>query len=660
MSNEVTSLDNQANVIDWSQATVIVGAGPVGFRLAQLLRAKSPELPIILLGNEPYKPYDRVRLSTLLAGTASAESLLLPLDELEADPHFKYDIQNVTEIDRDKKVVLTASNTPYPYNKLVLATGSRAHLPPIPGIEMEGVLCFRNMRDAEQLKARTLKSHKLVVIGGGLLGLEAAKAMNTYGTKVTLLQAAPILMNQQLDETAASRLQAELEAEGVEVITSAGIKSIVGQGRVDAVEMRNGDRYHCDTVLVSAGIRPNVDLARKSWLTIGDGIQVNNHLQTTDPDVYAIGECAEHEGKTYGLVGPGFEQASIVADHLCQGSAEYLGSYSVARLKVVGLPVFSMGDVHDDQPNEPKDFVTFEDDNGYRKLVMLKGKVVGAIAIGEWAEIPRVQEMITFGRKLGFAQKRRFTKTGFVWSAAEAEDPKTWPEEAVICNCNRVSRGEISDAIAQGCCSIADIAEKTGASSTCGTCKPVVQLMLGSEAKAEPESDRNSLIFIMALALAALAALVGTPGLPVATSYLDPIKLDAIWNDGLFKQITGFTLLALTVIGLSMSLNKRTGMLGGSFKFWRILHSVLAVVCLLLLAVHTGFHTGSNLNQLLLIDFLLLALLGAVVSVAVAMQYRFSVKAGRLIRNIGFWGHLVLSWPLPALLSFHILSVYYF
>lgn len=640
---------------------IVVGAGPVGFRFIQELRKNKSQAPVILFGNEPYKPYDRVRLSSLLAGEFSSENLLLPLDELEQDPNFSYLFKDIVAIDPESKAVTDSEGNEYPYSKLILATGSRAHVPHVPGVDLEGVFTFRNMRDAEKLKARTTRCKDLVVVGGGLLGLEAARAMQGNMTNITLIQQAGRIMNQQLDDIAASRLQDNLEEMGIRIIVGEGVKGVVGEQRVEGVALRNGEIISCDTVLISAGIKPNIDLARKSWIKVGSGIRVNDQLQTSHPDIYAIGECAEHKEKVYGLVAPGFEQAAVAAEHISKGSSQYLGSYSVARLKVVGETVFSMGDVHDDQPHDPKTFLSYTcSDGGYRKLAFNRGQLVGAISIGDWDEIPRIQELLTHKRKLKPWQKLRFRTTGNLWSAA-SNSPENWPETAVICNCNNVSRGTLSAAIEQGCCSIERIAQATGATSTCGSCKPVVQQMLGNEVVQSAEPDRNGLLGTSLAVVAALLAFVFIPAFTVSESVQDSLRLDLIWNDGLYKQITGFTLLGLTVLGMLMSLKKRSKVLRfGSFQFWRVLHTALASVCLVVLLVHTGFNAGQSLNQWLLLNFLLLAVLGVAVSVAIGMQYKFSPSIGRQVRNIGFWGHLLLSWPLPALLSFHILSVYYF
>jgi len=658
----VATTPSESTSVCWDEAVIIVGAGPVGFRFIQELRKRKPDVPVVLFGNEPYQPYDRVRLSALLAGQDSSDNLLLPLDELDKDPAFQFICAEIASIDRELKCVIDTEGTTYSYSKLVLATGSRAHVPHMDGVELDNVFTFRNMRDAERLKARTTRSKDLVVVGGGLLGLEAARALQCNLINITLVQQAPRIMNQQLDDEAAVILQNRLETMGIRIVTGAGVKGVIGEGKTEGVALRNGEVIACDTVLLSAGIRPNIELARKAWLSVGRGIRVNDQLCTSDPNIYAIGECAEHNEKVYGLVAPGFEQAAIAADHISQGNSRYLGSHSIARLKVVGVPVFSMGDVHDDQPNDPKKSIVWQGEQGcYRKLIIKGRRLVGAIAVGEWSEIPRIQELITHQRVLMPWQTFSFRMRGFLWNPSTANNPLAWPESSIICNCKQVTCGQLSVAMEGGCCSVAALGEVTGAATTCGSCKPLVQLMVGSSEKAQPETDRNSLVATGLGVLATVLAFLLVPGLEVSQSVQQPLRLDLIWNDGLFKQVSGFTLLGLTVIGLLMSLKKRSSLLRfGSFKLWRSLHTVLALVCLLTLLVHTGFHAGQQLNQWLLFNFLALSLLGVVVSLIIGWQYKFSPGLGQKLRSFGFWGHLVLTWPLPVLLSFHILSVYYF
>ena len=660
-----TSVQIQEPTTSLSQAQpiVVVGAGPAGFRFCEEFFARETKVPVVLVGNEPYQPYDRVRLSVLLSGGASQSDLQFPLDRLMAQEMFTYREGNVTSINADDSSITFSDGSELSFQKLVIATGSRAHVPNIAGVDLDGVYTFRNMRDTERLKARGARSHRLVVVGGGLLGIEAAKAMSKGHTQVTLVQQAGRLMNRQLDEEAAKLLETHVSESGIDVILNSGVRVIEGQGgRVEAVKLRDGTEVACDTVLIAAGIRPNLELARSAWLKVGKGIRVDNQLTTSNQNIFAIGECAEHDGQVYGLVAPGLEQASIAASVISQQHGQYLGSMSVSRLKVMDQTVFSMGDLSLEEDNKhPQTRVyTWRNTSSgtYRKLIINRGQLIGAIAVGDWDEIPRIQELITHKRKLHLLQALRFSLSGKVWAGDTAQNPNSWPEDAIICNCNQVSRGQLSDYFAGVATpEVVQIAERAG--TTCGTCKPLLAQMSAKPLEKEPLSIPALLVSFFAVLLA-IFWWVSSP-MTVSDSVQTPGLLEPIWNDGFFKQVTGFSLLGLTAIGLLMSLRKRIKLFSwGGFAGWRLVHIALSVLSLVVLVAHTGLNMGENLNFWLLTNFLLLALLGGIVGAVIAQQHRLGLNAGAKVRQWSFWGHLLLSWPLPALLSFHVLSVYYF
>ncbi len=659
-----TALQQAANsfpALDWPAAVLVVGAGPTGFRFVEEFRRHDRDTPLVLFGNEPYLPYDRVKLSALLAGSESPESLTLPLEALQQQANVHYLCSEIQTLFPEQRLISDTQGQQYPYRTLVLATGSRPHVPDVEGVNLDGVYTFRNMRDSERLKARTARSQRLVVVGGGLLGIEAARALQQGNTRITLVQQAEHLMNQQLDSEAAGLLQQELERFGIEVITAQGVRKIEGQDRVEAVLLRDNRRLECDTVLLSAGIRPNMEIARRAWLKVGRGIRVDDRMCTSDPNIYAVGECAEHRGRVYGLVAPGLEQAAVAADSICGGDSRYLGSHSVAKLKVVNTPVFSMGTIAPPTGARQRSISYRGPDQAYRKLVFEQNRLVGALAIGEWNETPRLQELITHQRPLRFWQSLRFRYSGFLWNPADAENPHQWSEKAIVCNCNNVSRGTLSQAVAEGCCTLPQLSDRTQAGTTCGSCKPLLQLMLGDAQVAQPEPGAGGLIMAALITTLLASLLLLIPGLEIDDSVQPSFQLQQIWNDGLSKQITGFSLLTLTLVGLLMSMRKRVKRFQiGSFNSWRLAHVMLGCTALLLLLGHTGLHLGSNLNQWLLFDYLALAVLGALASVLIAFQNRLAPSVGRRQRNFWFWSHLLLAWPLPALLSFHVLSVYYF
>jgi nitrite reductase (NADH) large subunit len=641
---------------------VVIGAGPVGVRFAQELLKHQSTANIQILGNEPYKPYNRVQLSAFLAGDISRDELDLELPEENSD-RLTFLHARISKIDREQKCVIDDLGKPYPYQKLIIATGSRAHLPHIEGRDLSGVFCFRNVKDAIHLYARIHQARHVVIVGGGLLGCEAAKALGRYHTKVTLIQQAPRLMNKQLDDRAGQLLQQKLEQFGTTVIINDGVRKVHGDSRVTGVDTRTGQHIECDTVLFCAGVSPNIELARDAGLKVATGVVVNDQMLTNDPDVYAVGECCEHGGQTYGIVNPGFEQAAIAASQIAGESPVYKGSLSVSRLKVVGEQVCSMGEVADLTERMHQKEIRFDDKQGtYRKLVVLKGRLIGALAVGEWPEMNRVQEAFIAERKLKFWQIWLFRSTGRLWFTQEDADVTTWPEQTLVCQCNALSRGALSEAVAGGCHTLSSLQQKTKAGTVCGSCKPLLQqLCQGESAKPDKEIAWLPVMLFSLLAVIGAVIVAAIPGLSVADSVQTQSWFEKVWNDGFYKQVSGFTLLGLSVIGLLMSLRKRIkSEKWGKFAYWRLLHIVLGALCALVLIFHTGFHLGENLNQLLIMNFLAVLLLGATAGVVVSLSHQFSPAKALKIRKFWSWTHIVVTWPLPALLISHIVTVYYF
>lgn len=643
------------------QRVVVIGAGPAGIRFVEELNSVNPEIQIQIFSNEPYRPYNRVQLSAFLAGDIERDDLDIELPELS--DNISFNIAAIHEIDKEQRLITDVNGQTYSYDKLVIATGARARLPNVPGAEMTGVYSFRNLKDAEYLYARVLRARHIVIAGGGLLGCEAAKALRRYNTQVTLVQQDDRLMNLQLDDYAAVKLKQKLEDIGVKVVTNNGVRHVHGDTRVTGVDLRSGEHIDCDTVLFCAGILPNLELARNARLKVSKGILVSDSMQTSDPDIYAIGECCEHAGLTYGLVNPGYEQAAVAAHHIAGGAAEYKGSLVVSRLKVVGEQVYSIGDVANINERLHQRVLTYKDDQQgiYRKFVLYKGRFVGALAVGEWPEMNRVQEAFVSNRRIHVWQSLYFKFTGRIWLGKKASAVADWPEETVVCQCNHVTKGQLSDAMARGCETVACLQKQTKASTVCGSCKPLLEELCQSDTERQKEIAWLPIMFasVMALIVSMLVALL--PESQVSDSVQTKSWFEAIWNDKFYKQVTGFSLLGLSVVGLLMSLRKRLKFDWlGDFAYWRILHIVLGGLCAITLIFHTGFHMGENLNRILILDFLGIILLGSTAGLMISVSHRLKPSQAMSIRKFWSWVHIVFTWPLPALLGIHILTVYYF
>lgn len=642
---------------------IVIGSGPVGMRFVNKVLEKAPESHVQLFGNEPFQPYNRVQLSALLAGEVTREKVDIPLPSPAQHPNFVYQISAIRAIDTEAKTVTDSHNQVHSFDSLVIATGARAHVPDIPGIHQTGVYTFRNLKDAESLYARVARSRHIVVVGGGLLGLEAAKGLLRFNTRVTLLQQGPRLMNRQLDDQAASILEEEVESLGITLKTGTSIREVSGQERVTSVKTSQDEIIECDTVLLCAGIKPNIELARAARLKVSTGITVDNQLQTSHPDIFAIGECCEHKGLTYGLVQPGFEQASVAADVILHGQSQYLGTASISRLKVVGKNVCSMGEVVDLPIRPLQSELSYEDrDKGiYRKLVIRKGRLIGAVAIGEWPELSRIQEAFQQNRPIQLWQRLRFRLTGNLWQNSQNNAVVQWPEASIVCQCNNISRGQLSQTISSGCATMQSLQQETGAGTVCGSCKPLLEELVGNQGPREKEQGWLPVMLGSLTAVLLAFLLFLTPEAKVADSVQTNNWFEAIWNDKFWKQVTGFTLLGLTIIGLLMSLRKRLKWAWmGQFSYWRVLHTLLGVCCAAILIFHTGFNLGSNLNQYLMVNFLSVVLLGAFAGAVVSMSHKLAPARAQSVRKVWTWLHILVTWPLPALLGVHILTVYYF
>jgi nitrite reductase (NADH) large subunit len=639
----------------------VIGAGPAGIRFAEELYSVYPKANIQIFSNEPYRPYNRVQLSAFLAGDVDRDDLDVQLPEFADNINFT--IAAIHHIDRQNRLIIDVNGQSYSYDKLVIATGARARTPNIAGADIAGVYSFRNLKDAEHLYARVLRARHIVIAGGGLLGCEAAKALRRYHTEVTLIQQDDRLMNIQLDDEAAKKVKSKLEALGVRVITNESVRAVHGETRVTGVDIRSGAHLECDTVLFCAGIIPNIELARNAKLTVSKGILVSDQMQTSDPDIYAIGECCEHAGLTYGLVNPGYEQAAVAAHHIAGEIAEYKGSLVVSRLKVVGEQVCSIGEVADLMDRPRQRVWTFNDESRgiYRKLVLNKGYFTGALAVGEWPEMNRVQEAFASERRIHWWQGLYFKFTGRVWFGKKASAVTDWPDETVVCQCNHVTRGNLSVAMEKGCETVACLQKQTKAGTVCGSCKPLLEELCQSDAERQKEIAWLPILFasFMAVVVAALVAFL--PEMQVAESVQDKSWFEAIWNDKFYKQVTGFSLLGLSVIGLLMSLRKRLKYDWlGDFAYWRILHIGLGLLCAFTLIFHTGLHLGENLNRLLILNFLGIIVLGSLAGLVISISHRFKPTQAMSIRKFWSWVHIIFTWPLPALLGIHILTVYYF
>jgi nitrite reductase (NADH) large subunit len=397
-----------------SEPLVIIGNGMAAARLVdELSKCALGRYAIAVIGDEPRLAYNRVLLSSVLAGETASEDIELRSAAWwrERGVTLKYGCL-ATEIDVGRREIKVENDESVPFSRLVLATGSSALRLNVPGADLAGVHTFRDSRDVDRLLSLAAKKRRVVVVGGGLLGLEAAYGLAKAGAPVTLIHLMDRLMERQLDAPAAALLKTLVERKGIEIVLNANTARIHGETGVEGLELTDGRMIDADAVIFAAGIRPNVALARDAGVPVNRGIVVDDHLETGMPDIFALGECAEHRGTCYGLVEPAYEQARILARHLAGDAASYAGSVVATNLKVSGVSVFSAGDFVAADGSET--IVLNDVRRGtYKKLVIADGRLTGAVLVGDtqdalWylelirgqAPIAAIRDDMMFGRSL--------------------------------------------------------------------------------------------------------------------------------------------------------------------------------------------------------------------------------------------------------------------
>ena len=397
------------------QKLVMVGNGMAGVRALEELIKLEPDLhDITVFGAEPHPNYNRIMLSPVLAGEQTIDEIILnPLSWYEEHGIRLRMGRKVTRIDRARRVVIADDSSEEPYDRLLLATGSNPFILPVPGKELEGVIAYRDIADTQAMIDTAATHRHAVVIGGGLLGLEAANGLRQRGMEVTVVHLAPWLLERQLDEIAGKLLQRALEERGIRFLLPAQTEALLddGAGRVRAVRFKDGQEVLADLVVMAAGIRPNTELARNAGIRCDHdgrgGISVTDTMQTvTDPRVYAVGECASHRGVAYGLVAPLYEQGKVVANHLARmGIGRYLGSQVSTKLKVTGINLFSAGDFMGGDDTEQ---IVLSDPFGgtYKKLVIRGDKLVGACLYGDTEDGSQYFQLIREGRSIAAHRDR--------------------------------------------------------------------------------------------------------------------------------------------------------------------------------------------------------------------------------------------------------------
>jgi len=527
---------------------VVIGNGMAGARAVEEILARDRDgVEIAMFGDEPYGNYNRILLSNVLNGSQDARSIFLNnlAWYVENDVTLHAGVRAVS-VDRDARVVHGENGIAETYDTLVFATGSRPFVPPIAGADKPGVFVFRTVDDCARIADWAGGCENAVVIGGGLLGLEAARGLMTHGVDVTVVEAAPYLMPQQLDAEGGVMLARTMEQMNVRVVTRATTTAILGGDRVEGVQLADGTVLPCEILVISCGIRANIELSRDCGLATERGILVDDRMQSSDPSIYGVGECVQHRGMVYGLVAPLYDQARVLADVLTGASADarYTGSRLATKLKVMGVELASMGRLADVLPGD--EVVSYcEPGRGvYKKLIIRNEKVVAGCLLGETDSAPALMSLY---EKNGMAPERRADLLFGKPSQAGGDDILTMEPDALVCNCNQVTKSRIVEVIGQGKTSVLSIGGCTKAGSGCGGCRGLIQQCIEAFAgNIPPDPSAHWYVPAVPYAKAELTAEIRKRGLRSVSAVFDALAsgkddpaskpglaslLKSIWHD---------------------------------------------------------------------------------------------------------------------------------
>ena len=466
---------------------VLIGNGMAGVRtVEELLKIKPDHYDITIFGAEPHPNYNRILLSPVLAGEMGIKDIILnELDWYAENNITLHTGKQVKTIDRVKRKVIADDGTEESYDRLLIATGSTPFMLPIPGNDLPGVIGYRDIKDTDEMIDAAARHKHAVVIGGGLLGLEAANGLKLRGMDVTVVHLGPWLLERQLDEVAGRMLQKSLEDKGLKFLLQTQTEALIQgeSGRVAAIRFKDGLQIPADLVVMAAGIRPNYALAEASGIYCNRGIVVNDTMQTYDPKVYAVGECVSHRGIAYGLVAPLFEQAKVAANHLAgYGIGRYTGSVTSTKLKVTGIDLFSAGDYMGGKDTEE---IVLNDPHGgvYKKLVIKDNRLVGGVMYGDTADGPWYFQLLKDKRDIHNIRDSLIFGQSLVGDVGHAGNSKAadMPDSAEVCGCNGVTKGCIVKAIKEkGLFTLDEVKKHTKAASSCGSCAGLVEQILAS------------------------------------------------------------------------------------------------------------------------------------------------------------------------------------
>ena len=479
------------------QNLVVVGNGMAGVACVEhILKQNALENPgfdITIFGDETHVNYNRIMLSLVLAGEKSAEEIVLNDVEWYRSNNIRTRLGvKISHIDRVAQIVVDEQGEATGYDKLILATGSNAFIPPIPGVDKKNVHVFRTLDDTRALMTKARKGLKCIVIGGGLLGLEAARGLQVRGCDVTVIHLAESLMERQLDATGGEYLKRRIEGLGIRVMLPRQTAALTGNGHVDGLRFATGEELDAELVVIAAGIKPNSELARRAGLEVNRGIVVNDFMETSDPRIFAVGECTEHKGQTFGLVAPLFDQARVLAATITEKKGPVFSATApAAKLKIMGVDIYSAGSIDESEPGV--EVVRYEDPalGAYKKLLIKDNRLHGMILVGDVEDEHVYMDWMRNGTDLAPLRRQLLFPPPAGDIGLEVAD---MPDSETICGCNGVRKGDIIEAIHKhGIVTLQQLKERTKASSSCGSCAGLCQKLLRAVAPDFQEETKTNL-----------------------------------------------------------------------------------------------------------------------------------------------------------------------
>lgn len=606
---------------------VVIGAGVVACRFKEELMRTGATIRLTLISNEP--TYDRTRLVKILDGSLTEHELMSNEDIVHGQ---------VEAIHRSERQVCYRSDgasTTIPYDVLVIASGAEPWRPDIPGVHQ--AIALRRLQDIQHIVEQA--PQHVTIVGGGVLGVELAHAMNASGHEVALIHNGSRIMERQLDEETSRQLQVQMENEGITFHLKSTLTAIHGN-RVET----DAPTINTDLAILATGVIANDTLARQAGLACERGVLVDEYQRSNDPHIYAIGDCCHNSP---GLVQSGFHQARLAAQAITATIMTQPQPFPipVTRLKT-HHHLFSMGRV--DGTSLP-----YHSARGTRKLFLDGERLVGAIVLGDETLLPKLQQAVEQGECLSWWQRLSFRLAGNPWPLTR-QDPQHWPPNSPICQCKQVNLGTITQARQNGCHSVGELGKQTGAGTGCGGCKPLLAQLLNTQIK--PVRHYKGLVVSATLSLL-LAMVLFFFSIPYSESF--NASWDVIWRDPILKQISGYTLLGMGVLLTLLAIRKHTGRLAlGHYDSWRYLHSSLGVLALLGVFVHSGGRLGEGIAFLLTVSWLLVALVGGILAILSARAHKLSLNLHGSVRRLTHRIHVYFLWPLPVFMAYHIAGIY--